>query len=142
MQQVPRAPSMQLCVILRRFNPVDVLHVNEDRLAGGAHGQTLQRAMRGCDSFEQRQNLTTGIIPRVGIKASLRASQSLSKPLLRHRLQQVINSINLKSLNRVLVMCRDEDHLRHLFCSDFSHYREPVHLWHLDIQEDEVWLNS
>src|ERR1017187_2649067 len=55
-EQVDGAPHVQLNVIFGGFNPVDVIHVDEERLARGSDREALQRAMRRRNGFEQRKD--------------------------------------------------------------------------------------
>ena len=73
------------------------------------------------------------------MKAELCPREGLRKAFLRHRLEQVVDGIDFKCLDRVFVMRRDEHHSRHVLCANFLHNRESVHLRHLHIEKNEVW---
>jgi hypothetical protein len=66
------------------------------------------------------------------------AHQRLDETFFDHRFEQVINRIDFKRLNCVLVVGCDEHHLWHMFCADFPNHLESIHLRHLHIQKHEI----
>ena len=68
-QQMAARPDVQLHVVFGRLDPVDILHVHEDRLARRTHRQPLQIALRRGDGLEQRQNLPVGVVRRLAVGA-------------------------------------------------------------------------
>jgi hypothetical protein len=67
--------------------------------------------------------------------------QERAKSIRGKRLEQVIDRACVECLNRIALEGRDEDGDGHLFHSDGFHHLKAVHLWHLDIEKDQIGLH-
>src|SRR5690606_13776657 len=52
--------------------------------------------------------------------------------------EQIVDCVSLKSLDRIFIKCRGEDHCRTRI-KQFQHF-ETVDLWHLYVQKNQIWL--
>ena len=60
------------------------------------------------------------------------------KPLVHQRLQEVIERVRVKGVDRVAVEGRHEHHHRHAGLRDAAQHLEAVDARHLDVEEHEV----
>src|SRR5690606_1032033 len=90
------------------FDVPDLRRGEQNDPAVRAHRDTLYAAPR-ADGFEQRTELVGA---RVAVQVVARAIERAPQPFLAHRLQQVIQRMDLEGFDRVRVVGRDEDHGR------------------------------
>ena len=61
------------------------------------------------------------------------------KPLTVERFQEVINSMNFKSLDRVVIIRRHKDDRRQALCAERLYDTKAVKLRHLYVQKHDIW---
>src|SRR5215470_2233451 len=89
--------------------------------------------------FEQGEHTLTELAELLPFELRLRPLQGLFKAFIVKRFEQVIERVEFKRPYRILVVGGHKDNDRELTCGKPFENSEAVEIWHLDVEEDEVW---
>src|SRR5689334_2584179 len=72
------------------------------------------------------------------LELSPRALDGLLEPFAIERLQQIVEGVNFERPYGIFIVRGNENRKWHIGARYCLHQREPVHLWHLDVEEEQV----
>jgi hypothetical protein len=64
--------------------------------------------------------------------------QRVSKALVVKRLQQIVERMNLKRFQGILIKRRHKDHRLNVLSTDAPQHVKPIHLGHLNVEKDQI----
>ncbi len=145
-QQVSLGSHVQSDVVTFGLDPVDLLHLQKDYATTGLEHHPLQVVAAGRSTLsggdrltlEQADELSAELTQVALADLRLRARQRGGEALVVVRLEQVVEGGDVEGLQCVLVVGGHEYDDGHLSGADLLDDAEPVHLRHLDVQEDQV----
>jgi hypothetical protein len=104
--------GMEADVIVGRFNPLDLSNEQGKDASSRTNDDTSTVARIGCDSSRARY-----------CQSAPRAVECDTKSLAIERLQEVVESLDIERADGVLVIGRDEHHIRRVPSIDSPHHR-------------------
>ncbi len=117
-------------------DPVDIIHVDEPDPAARTHRDPLDL---GSDRAQQ---FLDPLIETLGVRRRLRRRsdplERLTKPSSGEGLQKVVERPGFERLDGMTIVGRHEHHRRHLIRTHRPQDLEPVHLRHLNIEEQHI----
>src|SRR5262249_1660169 len=131
---------VQLHVVGRGLDPVNLIHAQKENAPARLAHQSFERLRPGFEIGQQRGQFLVSRPSSLTGDLMFGSLQSLVEPLAVERLEQVIERVDFKGAQRILIVGRDEDDHRSLL--DRLQYAEAVEFRNLHIQEEEVWLVS
>src|SRR5262245_13467852 len=118
---------MQVDIVISRLDPIDLAPRQKENSAFGLDDQSLEITMLRPHAFKQRHELLVNRLCGLSLYLEARALKRLLKTFAVERLQQVIDRIYLKCLQRVLVVSGHEDNRGHRFDTEGLDHFKPVH---------------
>ena len=137
-QEVGGRPDVQADVVAGGFDPVDLVHPQEEQPSGRLDHQTVGARLIPAQVLDQGEQAPAQVAGFVALDLLARALQGLGEALAVERLEDVVEGADLEGLQGVLVVRGDEDHQRHALRPDRVDHVEAAHLRHLHVQEHQV----
>src|SRR5215510_14235171 len=131
---------VQRYIVPLRFDPVDLIRLEKEDAASGFYDHPVEIFATRPSICYQRQQALTEIT--ISFAANLPAGplERGRKSLFVERLEQVIDCMHVKSLQRVAIIRCDEDDERQARRIKGLDHLETVDLRHLHVQENEVGM--
>jgi hypothetical protein len=135
-----RSADVQMHELARRLDPVDRLCPEKDGALGRTHDQAVTSAysLTRIHFLQQRQHAPSGASPRRARGGRDRPFHGLPEPVLIHRLQQVIEGVNLECPDCILIVSGHEDDGRLVRFSQSRYHFEAIETRHLDVEQHHV----
>src|SRR5262245_37750207 len=131
--QVLRPSSMDDCIIVSGFDPIDLVSLNERQGPTRPHDQPLET----CEPVPSPVRLGIRREPLL-LDPPLGAMQRPLEPLVAERLEQVIDGAGFEGLDRVAVIGGKEHGDRYALLAMGLDQLEARHAGHLDVDQHEV----
>src|SRR5688572_4053156 len=133
---VHRFADMKFYDVIGCFDPIDVRHAQVQHAVSGLHGKTFGSGRcQAIEDFGQRA-ASAGCRSRPDDFQDPIYSAVESRPM--HRLQHVVECVDLERVDRMLVVGSYKHDWWHAIRSHGAHDTESVQLRHLHIEEHEV----
>src|SRR5207247_6186985 len=126
---------MQADVIALRLDSVNLVGLKKQAAPGIADRQPVPRSSPVVQLFQQRdESCLTG---RGGALSELRPSvpDRLAQPIILERLEQIVERVDFKGADGVLIKSGHEDDQRQTVCRQRCENSEPVQAWHLHVEK-------
>src|SRR5712692_1715660 len=137
-QQVRLFAHVKTHVLALGLNPVDLFGFEKEGPTAGFDQKPLNLIGPCLQLFKQHKCLPIKIAPTLCCQSGLRAGQRLFEPRPIERLYKTVDSRDLESSQRVLIVSGYEDHKRQLNRVHRFEHIEAVDLRHLDIQKQQI----
>src|SRR6478609_3796284 len=138
------ADQMRCCTAVKTqvvafgFNPVEVADIEEEEAPLGGNRNSFQIVFLLADLAQQPGELMIGRMLLPHFHGAPGAKQGVAKSVFRKRLQQIVESMGFKRLQRVAIVGRYKDGHRHLVFSHGANHVKTIELGELNIEEDQV----
>jgi hypothetical protein len=137
-EQVGFAPDVELHVVALRLDPVDLGRPEKNHAAVDLDGEPFARPVLPLQLGEQGEQLTPTRGRGSRAEPLAQDPESLRKPVPVHRLEQIIDRVDLEGLEREPIVGGHEHHRRHRLGPHLPAHPESVEARHLDVEEHQV----
>ena len=131
-------PDVEPDVVAGRFNPVDLVHPQEEQPAAGLDDEAVGARLIPPEVLDERQQPPSEVAGFLAFDLPPRALQGVGEALAIERLEDVVERAHLEGLERVLIVGGHEDHERHALAADRLDDLEAVHVRHLDVEKHQL----
>src|SRR5438105_2456461 len=136
-QEVLPAAGVDLHVVARGLEPLDVGDADEVHRLAGADGDALLRAPLGADRLKEREDFRFDAAAR-GLRQLLEdVAHRPAEARARERLEQVVDGVYLECAERERVVGGDEDDCRGRSGSELFQDAEAVPFGHLHVEKEQ-----
>src|SRR6185369_786101 len=139
------AADVQLRVVAVRLDEIDISNLQQHHPIRRFDHQSRQILIFLCRPFsfalalfEQGKQSLTQLVDLARRNLRLCAFQCSCETLVVEGLQQVVEGVNVESLQSILIERRDKDDCLNLLRSHVCKHVEPIHLRHLNVEKDQV----
>ncbi len=128
--------DMELNIVAGRPNPFNVL-CSDNSNAGSVLNRKSGRVSNRC-TIKHFHNLLCHVSPKFGIDKVTSPLDRCGEACVIHRLQQVMQSVNVECPQYVFLMRRHKNYSRHVLNWQCAQHLESVQTRHLDIEKHNV----